>query len=66
MVAALPARTTGVNEYRFVDDAVLGGVPYLYWLVEVEVDESTVIYGPQRLTMPANPERMIYLPALIR
>lgn len=62
----VPALGPNGGEYEYADRAVVPGVTYHYWLVEVENDVEAAEYGPVRgsIATDASPRFPVYLPMI--
>jgi protocatechuate 3,4-dioxygenase beta subunit len=60
--ALIPARGNSLRgaEYSWRDTNVQSGVTYTYWLEELELDGTTLIYGPARQTTGGSGYRMFF------
>jgi hypothetical protein len=56
-----PGSPAGAS-YEFVDEAVVPGVTYWYWLDVVDNHSGATRHGPVMATVPAGPAHRIYLP----
>jgi hypothetical protein len=59
-------RGGGGATYVWLDTNALSGTPYTYWLQEIELNGTTIEYGPAAATRPAATRHRLYLPYLWR
>jgi hypothetical protein len=57
----LPGSPVGAV-YEFVDEGVVPGVPYWYWLEAVDAHGAATLHGPVSATVPVDVLYRVYLP----
>ena len=50
------------GSYEFVDEAVVPGVTYWYWLADVDVRGAATLHGPASAVVPVDASYRVYLP----
>jgi hypothetical protein len=59
-------RGGGGATYAWLDASAIAGTTYSYWLQEIELNGTTIEYGPAAAIRPAATRHRLYLPYLWR
>ena len=65
--ALVPARAPGSvigATYAGLDESVEAGVPYAYWMEDIDVRGQSTFHGPVWVTVSSKPGYRIYLPLI--